>query len=131
MEPIFGMSMLMTVLICLGSGVVTLLALGGTGALVWFILKSVRQDSGILKNGTPAQATILKVWETGTCLNNQPQLGFNLEVRPPSGAPYQAQAKGIIPMVNIPQFQPGAIVNVKISPTDPSKVALDVYGGAA
>lgn len=30
-----------------------------------------------------------------------------------------------MPLVNIPQFQPGATVPVKISPRDPQKVAID------
>ena len=80
-----------------------------------------------MKSGTPAQATIQQVWPTGTYVNNNPQIGMQLEVRPPTGLPYTAQLKAVIPLVNIPQFQPGAVVPVKIHPTDPSKVALDVY----
>jgi hypothetical protein len=131
MGPSIGMGemgILITIAMCLGTTLIGLLIVGGSGAIVWFVFKSVRPDSGLLKSGTPAQATIMQVWQTGTYMNNNPQLGFQLEVRPPGGMPYQAQAKAIIPMVNIPQFQPGGVVNVKVSPGDPSKVALDIYG---
>ena len=50
-----------------------------------------------------------------------------IELQTSTGVPYTAQVNAIIPLVNIPQFQPGAVVPVKIHPTDPSKVALDVY----
>ncbi len=106
-------------------GVITVLVLVATLVIVFFVFRSIRADPAILQNGTPAVGTIVQVWQTGTYLNNNPQLGMLLEVRPPNGQPYQAQVKAIVPLVNIPQFQPGATVPVKIHPTDPSKVAID------
>ena len=91
------------------------------------INKTVGANHGVLQNGIPAQAKIVGVRQTDVMLNNQPQILFDLEVQPPGGTPYQAQAKAIIPMINIPQFQPGAEVPVKIHPADPAQVALDIY----
>jgi hypothetical protein len=34
-------------------------------------------------------------------------------------------------MMQIPQFQPGAVLQVKYDPKDPSKVAVDSIGGSA
>ena len=124
MALIGGGSILLT---CLIGGLITLVTVGSIGAVMFFVFKAMRPDPTIMKSGTPAQATIQNVWQTGTYVNNNPQIGMQLEVRPPSGVPYQAQVNAIIPLVNIPQFQPGAVVPVKIHPTDPSKVALDVY----
>jgi hypothetical protein len=124
MALIGGGSILLT---CLVGGLITVVTVGSIGAVMFFVFKAMRPDPTIMKSGTPAQATIQNVWQTGTYVNNNPQIGMQLEVRPPSGAPYQAQVNAIIPLVNIPQFQPGAVVPVKIHPTDPSKVALDVY----
>jgi hypothetical protein len=124
MALIGGGSILLT---CLIGGLITVVTVGSIGAVMFFVFKAMRPDPTIMKSGTPAQATIQNVWQTGTYVNNNPQIGMQLEVRPPSGAPYQAQVNAIIPLVNIPQFQPGAVVPVKIHPTDPSKVALDVY----
>ncbi len=112
---------------CLIGGLVTVVTLGSIGAVMFFVFRALRPDPAIMKSGTPAQATIQQVWQTGTYVNNNPQIGMQLEVRPPTGVPYTAQLKAVIPLVNIPQFQPGAVVPVKIHPTDPSKVALDVY----
>lgn len=92
------------------------------------VMKSFGPDKDTLASGTPGQATILKVWQTGAMVNYNPQLGLLLEVRPPTGEPYQVEVKMVVPMVNIPQFQPGAVVPVKINPKDRQKVVLDVYG---
>jgi len=83
------------------------------------------QDKEIMQNGLPGKATIIGVTETGVRLNEMPQIQLTLEVQPDSGgAPYQAQLKTIIQSVQIPQVQPGKVLAVKISPTDPGKVVL-------
>jgi hypothetical protein len=124
MTSIMGGSILLT---CLIGGLVTVVTLVSVGAVMFFVFRALRPDPTITKSGIPAQATIQNVWQTGTYVNNNPQVGLQLEVRPPSGVAYTAQTNAIIPLVNIPQFQPGAVVPVKIHPTDPSKVILDVY----
>jgi len=131
MDPtnlIFGGSMVFTLVIIAASCVFTLVILAGTGVLIWWIMKRVSPNQNILQNGIPAQATIRQVWQTGTFINENPQVGMQLEVRPPGGAPYVTQVNVVVPLINIPQFQPGTVVPVKISPTDASKVELDVYG---
>ena len=127
-QSIFAASGAFTLIIIAASCVFTLVTLAGTGLLIWWIMKRVSPNNNILQNGIPAQATIRQVWQTGTFINNNPQVGMQLEVRPPGGAPYVAQVNVVLPLVNIPQFQPGTVVPVKISPTDASKVELDVYG---
>lgn len=93
---------------------------------MFLIRKFLGRDLETLRNGIPGHGKILKVWQTGISLNDQPQIGMDLEVHPPSGAPYQAQTKMIVPLIKIPQVQPGAVLPVKISRTDPDKVVLDV-----
>lgn len=128
MGPEFmALPLIITAVTCLGSILVTVLVGGGIAGVVYFVMKKTQQDSKLLQEGIAAQATLKQVWETGTYLNNQPQLGMLLEVRPPGGQPYQTQATAIVPMLNLHQFQPGALLNVKISRTDPSKVALDIF----
>ena len=39
-------------------------------------LKGSAERSRILASGIPAQATILRIWETGMRVNHQPQVGF-------------------------------------------------------
>jgi hypothetical protein len=95
--------------------------------LVW-VRKFMRTMTGAnLKNGTPAQATILRIWDTGTTINDNPVVGFVLEVRPQNLPAYQAESKSMIPRLSIPQFQPGAIIPVRIDPQNQARVALDIF----
>ena len=95
--------------------------------LVW-VRKFMRNMTGAnLKDGTPAQATILRIWDTGTTINDNPVVGFLLEVHPQNLPAYQAESKSMIPRLSIPQFQPGANVPVKIDPRNQSRVALDIF----
>ena len=95
--------------------------------LVW-VRKFMRNMTGAnLKNGVPAQATILRIWDTGTTLNDNPVVGFLLEVRPQNLPAYQAESKSMIPRLSISQFQPGAIIPVKIDPQNQARVALDIF----
>ena len=82
----------------------------------------------LLENGEAAQATILKIWDTGAPVSasQSREVGFQLEVLPVNRLPYQAEADALLSHLDIPRIQPGAVVNVKIDPQDTTKVALDL-----
>ena len=82
-------------------------------------------NAEIRANGLPATATVLKIWETGVRVNDNPVVGFLLEVQAEGMEPYQATTKALISILQIPQIQPGAVLKVKYDPEDPSRVALD------
>jgi hypothetical protein len=122
-----GSTILIVILVCGSILVTTVITIGITWLAIRLVRKAMGPNRSILQNGIAAKAQILSVQQTGVMVNYQPQIAFQLEVHPPGGAPYQAQVKAVIPMVNIPQFQPGTEVPVKIHPTDPTQVVLDVY----
>ena len=126
-ELLTGSTVLIVVLVCGGIVVTAAFTIGITWLAIRLVRKAVGPDRSILQSGIPAQAKILSVQQTGVMVNYQPQVELQLEITPPGGAPYQARTKAVIPIVNIPQFQPGAQVPVKIHPTDPTKVVLDLY----
>ena len=96
--------------------------------VVWrVILPLVRnssQNKQLLQNGIPAQAMILRTWDTGVAVNNNPSVGFLLEVRPANMPPFQASAQMLVSYINISQYQPGMPVEVKYNPTNPNKVVI-------
>ena len=99
----------------------------GIGLPLFFVAKLLRgsmERSRILAKGIPGQATISRIWETGMLVNNQPQVGFELQVWIPNAAPYVAETKMIVSALVIPRIQPGAVVQVKVDPADPRKVAI-------
>jgi hypothetical protein len=126
-ELLAGASTVVVLTICGGTVLSLALTIGITVFAIRFVRNKVGPNRGILQDGIPAQARIVSVRQTGVMLNNQPQIAFELEVEPPGGTPYRAQAKAVIPMINIPQFQPGAEVPVKIHPSDPTQVVMDIY----
>lgn len=82
----------------------------------------------LLKQGTPGEATILEIRDTGIRINVQLLVKLTLEVRVPGWEAYQAETKMVTSIVDIPQFQPGAVTPVKVDSNNRSKVALDMYG---
>jgi hypothetical protein len=109
---------------CIGILVTT----GITVLAIVLIRRAVGPNKKVLKEGVDGEATILEVNQTGMMVNNQPQAALKLEVRVPGWEPYQTVIKMVIPIVNIPQFQPGAVMPVKVDPNNKAKVVLNVYG---
>jgi hypothetical protein len=78
--------------------------------------------------GIPATARILRIWDTGMTLNDDPVVGLEVEITRPDGSVYQTTIpKSRVSRVDIPQVQPGANVPVRIDPDHPLVVALDMY----
>jgi hypothetical protein len=121
-----GIGITLLTLFCTAGSLVFAVAI--TIGTIYFVRKMFAPDTETLKTGIPAQARILQVSETGSYINMQPQVALTVEVTPSDGQPaYQTITKMVIPMVNIPQFQPGRILPAKINPKDRNKIVLDVY----
>ena len=76
--------------------------------------------------GVPAEAEIVRIWDTGTTINDDPVIGMEVEVLPSGGDPFRAVVpKTWISVLDIPQFQPGRIIAVRYDPADPSRAAID------
>jgi hypothetical protein len=87
--------------------------------------------SKLQKTGISATAVILEVSDTGTTINDNPQVKLKLEVQPAHRAPYQAETKILISRLQTSFFQPGSIIPVKIDPDNPKNIALDTTGANA
>lgn len=83
------------------------------------------------RDGIPASAEILEIWDTGWTINDNPVIGMKVRVRPSDRAPYEATIeKTTVSRIAIPQFQPGAVVPVRFDPQNPAVVAVDPAGSA-
>jgi len=91
-------------------------------------VSGVSEARELQKTGEPADARILSVWDTGMTVDDDPVVGFLLEVFPEGQPAYQAKTKLPVSRLDIPRIQPGAIVPVRIDPNDHRRVALDIYG---
>ncbi len=99
------------------------------GLLVMRLVRGSAQNRAVLAHGESAPATIVKIWETGTSLNDQPQVGIQLQVQPANHPAFQAQTSMFISFLQASQLQPGMLVNVRYDPQDPSKVAIESVTG--
>lgn len=88
------------------------------------LAKAKREEARILSTGTPAQGQIMAVQQTGTYINNNPQVVIVVQVTPQGGAPYQTQITKVVSMFEIPQYQVGAQVALRIDPVNPMNVAI-------
>jgi hypothetical protein len=102
-----------------------LIALAGFAIPAYVFFWPQYQQSKIIEQGQPAQATIVSIKPTGNVYNDQPQVKLTLRVQPPSGEAFTSETRLILNPVYVPQFQPGKQLNVHFLPDDHSQVAID------
>lgn len=74
--------------------------------------------------GVPAQGRLLSVQQTGRLVNYNPEIQALVEVTHPQLGVYQVQTTAIVPQIAIPRAQPGAPVQVRVSPQNQNEIAL-------
>jgi hypothetical protein len=124
MEALQNQVSLITTVAIVGSILITVIVLAVVFLVFRRAFSSIGQSNRLLATGEAAQATVLRLWDTGVKLNDNPQVGLVLEVRPTSRPAYQVETKCFVSLIKLAQVQPGALVNVKFDPMDPNKVAL-------
>jgi hypothetical protein len=131
-----GLVMMFTVGFGTGIGVIVTGAI--LGATAFFFLPQFTSMMGaatqqvdalaakaqLAQTGMPATGRLLQVQQTGTLVNYNPEIRALVEVHHPQMGVYQVQTTAVIPQISIPQFQPGAQVQVRINPQNPQDIAL-------
>jgi hypothetical protein len=83
-----------------------------------------QKTAELMASGVVGQAVIDTIADTGTTVNENPQVQFGLTVTIPGQAPYPASLTQIVSRVAIGSFQPGATVPVRVSPNDPQTLMI-------
>jgi hypothetical protein len=78
----------------------------------------------LMANGVVGQATIDQVVDTGTTVNDNPQVQFGLTVTIPGHEPYSATLTQVVSRLVMSNFRPGATVPVRVSPDDPQTLMI-------
>jgi hypothetical protein len=84
----------------------------------------------ILKTGRPAKVKILNIEESDegvVTVNDQPYVTLEVEVID-GDSNYKTGIKAVIGRLDMPKFQPGKILSVKIDSNDKMKVVFDPEG---
>jgi hypothetical protein len=121
-----GIGIVEIVLIVVVSLVATVVPLALVGFLVFRLMKGSAERQKLLQTGVPATAQVIAVQQTGTYVNNQPEVMATLMVQRAGAPPYQVNTTMILSLLEVPRLQPGASVAVKIDPQDAQKVAIDL-----
>ncbi|MEA2695461.1 MAG: hypothetical protein QOJ16_4848 [Acidobacteriota bacterium] len=91
-------------------------------------MSGVSTAKDLQATGVAAPAEILRIWDTGITVNKDPVIGMDVLVRPTDRPPYEAKIeKSLISRLDVPQFQPGKVIQVRFDPKEPGRVAIDVY----
>lgn len=117
----------------LGPIVAALLVLTGCAAVGSIIDEATGADEirRLREVGVAAPAEILRLWDTGTTLNEDPVVGMEVEVQPVDGEPFRAVIeKALISRLAIPRYQPGELIGVFYDPDDPTHAVLDPTAAA-
>ena len=117
-----------TVITLLCVCVSTIVPLGMTGFFLYRMFKNMNQNSAVLKTGISAPAVILNAEDTGTTMNDSPQVRLTLQVNPAFGPSFQAVTTTFVGRLQVGMITPGAPVTVRYDPADMSKVAIEHLG---
>src|SRR3972149_3495422 len=132
MDPIGIISILgsglITVIIFLCVCVSTVVPLGVAGFFMYRMFKNMNQNSTLIKTGISAPAVIISAEDTGTTMNESPQVRLTLQVNPAYGPSFRAVTTTFIGRLQIGMINPGASVTVRYDPNDMTKVAIESLG---
>lgn len=93
--------------------------------VIGFALLGGGEDDLLRKEGLAASGRVLAARQTGTWVNNNPKVELELLVSGGPAAEYEARLRAVIPQVNLPAVQPGAVLKIKVARDDPQRVVLD------
>jgi phosphate/sulfate permease len=98
---------------------------------MWFMfLRDMWRTRRVLKQGDPGRARVLRMFETGITINDNPMVQLEMEVTPQRGPTYIATSKTVVSRLNPMMYGPGTVVAVKIDRQDPQLVVVDPEGTA-
>lgn len=83
-----------------------------------------QKEEHLSANGRAGTATITALRQTGTFINDDPEVEMDLEVTVEGMAPYPTTHRQVIATIAAPQFQPGATVTVKVDPAEPTSLIV-------
>ncbi|MCC6261148.1 MAG: hypothetical protein IT311_09810 [Anaerolineales bacterium] len=128
MEPILGGSLLFTAITVCGSLLCTAVIVAASiGIPLYLIKNNQKRAQELMAKGTPGQAKILSLQDTGMLINHQPRVTLVLEIEVAMRPPYQVTKTMTVPLIRLSQVQVGSVVNVMVDlsdPTNPDKVGL-------
>jgi hypothetical protein len=84
------------------------------------------QNSRAFRDAAIGIGTIQGVSQTGTYINEQPQVKIDLSVETADGKTFQSHAKLVVPLTDLAAVRPGVVIPVRYLPDRLDRVELDL-----
>jgi hypothetical protein len=97
---------------------------------VVMFLRAERADE-MKQTGTPGQAQILELTQTGVYVNNQPRVTLRLAIQAPGVAPFEDTKTHTVPLVALGRLTAGTPLAVYLDPQKPRDYVIDWFGAPA
>lgn len=82
------------------------------------------RETNLIENGLKGEAEIINREQTGTYINELPQVKFLLQITTPFGDSYQMEYKDVVSMLDINSINVGAKLPVYIDPNNEKNILL-------
>jgi len=107
----------------MGSAFIVFPVLGALGVYSYYKRINDR-EMFLINEGIRGEAEILSREQTGTYINEQPQVKFKLLITTPDSAPYEVEHKEIINLLDLGSIPEGKKLPVVIHPDNPEDILL-------
>lgn len=97
---------------------------------VWMFMRAEQADE-LRQTGTPGQAQILEMTQTGVYVNEQPRVKLRLAIQAPGVAPFEDTKTHTVPLVALGRLTSGTPLQVYLSRENPSEYVIDWFGAPA
>jgi hypothetical protein len=107
----------------MGGAFIVFPVLGALG--VYYYYKRINdREMFLINEGIRGEAEILSREQTGTYINEQPQVKFKLLITTPDSAPYEVEHKEIINLLDMGSIPEGKKLPVVVHPDNPEDILL-------
>lgn len=89
-----------------------------------FVTLSNTRDRAFARAGIDAKGVILSAEQTGTYVNELPQIALRIRVERSDRPPYEVEHRAVVSLMSIAALQPGAILDIKVSSRNPNRIQL-------
>ena len=115
-----------------GMAAVAILGVGALMLIIGIVLTiKARGKRQIEETGSPGRATVVRLSQTGTYINENPVFFFELDVNVPGIPQYRTTQKFTVPMYLVQGIGPGAVLPVKVNTSNPQELVVDWSGVSA
>jgi hypothetical protein len=92
--------------------------------ILGFVTLSNARGAAFARAGIDAKGVILSAEQTGTYVNDLPQVAFRIRVERSDQPPYEVEHRAVVSLMSIAALQPGTVLDIKVSPQNPNKIQL-------